>query len=252
MRLCWRPRQVVDRPLGDDLAPLDAGPRPEVDEVVGGAHRVLVVLDDDHRIAQLGKAAEGDQQPVVVAGVQADRRLVEDVEHAHQPRADLAGQSDALRFAAGERRRRAVERQVVQADVDQEHQPGPDLLEQLLGDRPRDGVERHDALGLPVVGRPFGQSIEERATSPMGSPPSSTRRLAADGDGPGAGVEPRAPAIGAGHAPHEGLELGPDRAAGGARYLSSNSLATPAHFSACDQTLLLLFHRWTISRSPVP
>ena len=83
--------------------------------MIGRAHRVFVVLDDDHGVAQLGQPAQRRQQSVVVARVQADRRLVEDVKHAHQPRADLAGQPDPLRFAAGERRRGPIERQVVQA-----------------------------------------------------------------------------------------------------------------------------------------
>jgi hypothetical protein len=65
--------------------------------------------------------------------VQADRRFVEDVHDAGQPGADLRGQPDALRFAAGERFRRAVERQVVEADVDQELQAADDFLEHLLG-----------------------------------------------------------------------------------------------------------------------
>src|SRR5207245_10436526 len=57
---------------------------------------------------------------VVVARVQSDRRFVEDIEHTDKSTADLAGQPDALRLAAGQRRGRAVERQVVQADVEQE------------------------------------------------------------------------------------------------------------------------------------
>ena len=48
-------------------------------------------------------------QPVVVPLVQPDRRLVEDVEDADQAGADLGGQPDALRLAAGERGRRPVE-----------------------------------------------------------------------------------------------------------------------------------------------
>ena len=56
----------------------------------------------------------------VVALVQADRRLVEDVEHADQRRADLRRQADPLRLAARQRRRRAVHRQVADADVLQE------------------------------------------------------------------------------------------------------------------------------------
>ena len=62
------------------------------------------------------------------------RRLVEDVQHAHQPAADLRRQPDALRLAARERRGGAVEREVVQPDVQQEPQPRADLLDDLLGD----------------------------------------------------------------------------------------------------------------------
>ena len=91
--------------------------RAEVDDVVGRPHRVFVVLDDDHRVALVAQLAERLQQPVVVAGVQADRRFVEDVEHADQPAADLAGQADPLHLAAGERRGGAVERQVVEPHV---------------------------------------------------------------------------------------------------------------------------------------
>ena len=70
------------------------------------------------------------------------RRLVADVEHAHQAGADLRRQADALRLAAGERRRAAVERQVVEADLDQEVEAGADLLEDLVGDRLLALVER--------------------------------------------------------------------------------------------------------------
>ena len=63
-----RAGQVSDRPLGDHLAPLDAGARAEVDEMVGRAHRVFVVLDDDNRVALMRKPLQGCQQPVVVRG----------------------------------------------------------------------------------------------------------------------------------------------------------------------------------------
>ena len=74
------------------------------------------------------------QQAVVVALVQADRRFVEHVHDAGQAGADLRGQPDALRFAAGQCFGRAFEGQVIEADVDQESQPRGDFLEDLLGD----------------------------------------------------------------------------------------------------------------------
>ena len=78
-------------------------------------------------ISVLPEVAEPDQrleQPVVVALVQPDRRLVEHVEHADQPGADLRGQPDPLRLPAGQRRRCPVQRQVVKPHVEQEAQPG--------------------------------------------------------------------------------------------------------------------------------
>jgi hypothetical protein len=108
--------------------------RAEVDEVVGGAHRLLVVLDHDHRVAQVAQALERADQLRVVALVQADRGLVEDVQHAHERGADLRRQANALRLPAGQRRRGAVHRQVADADVLQEAQPLGDLAQ----DQPRD------------------------------------------------------------------------------------------------------------------
>ena len=83
---------------------MDARAGADVDDVVGGAHGVLVVLDDDQRVAEVAQAAERREQLVVVALVQSDGGFVEDIQHAHEARADLRGEADALRLTAGERR----------------------------------------------------------------------------------------------------------------------------------------------------
>ncbi len=49
-----------------------AGARAHIDDVVGGADGVLVVLDHDHGVALVAQALEGRDQAVVVALVQAD------------------------------------------------------------------------------------------------------------------------------------------------------------------------------------
>ena len=102
--------QVGHRARHDDLAAVLARAGADVDDVVGDPDGLLVVLDDDHRVAEVAQAHQGVDELAVVALVQADRRLVEHVEHADQPAADLAGQPDALRLAAGEGAGRAVER----------------------------------------------------------------------------------------------------------------------------------------------
>jgi hypothetical protein len=61
-----------------------AGPGTEVHQVVGRAHRALVVLDHDDRVAEVAQALERRDEPRVVALVQPDRRLVEDVQDSDQ------------------------------------------------------------------------------------------------------------------------------------------------------------------------
>ena len=76
--------QVRDGALGDDLAAVDARAGADVHDIVRRSHGVLVMLDHDQRIADVTQALQRFQQLVVVALVQTDRRLVENVKDAHQ------------------------------------------------------------------------------------------------------------------------------------------------------------------------
>ena len=134
------PLDLVGRPLGDDLAAVEAGARAHVDEPVGAPHHLLVVLDDDDGVADIAQPLERPDEARVVALVEADRRLVEDVENADELRADLRGEPEPLCLAARERRRRAIQGQIPDADVVEERQALADLLhdavaDQLLGRR---------------------------------------------------------------------------------------------------------------------
>src|SRR5512145_3291409 len=102
--------------------------------MIGSADRLFVVLDDDHGVAEIPQLLERRDEARIVALMQADRRLVEDVHHPRQARADLAREPDALRLAAGKRLGRALEREVFEADVDQELQAARDLAHYALGD----------------------------------------------------------------------------------------------------------------------
>ena len=64
----------------------------------------------------------------VSRGVQTNRRLVEDVEHAGQPRPEQGSQPQALGFARRESRRGAFEGQVAHAHFEQ----APDALVQVI------------------------------------------------------------------------------------------------------------------------
>ena len=89
------------------------------------------MLDHDHGVAQIAQANQGAQETVVVALMKADRGLVENVHHPDQAGADLAGQADALGLAAGERVGTALQRQVVEPDIDQELQTRMDFMNDL-------------------------------------------------------------------------------------------------------------------------
>ena len=126
---------LLDRPRGDDLATMLAGCRPDVDHVVGRSNRLLVMLDHDQRVAQVAQPQKRVDQPAVVALVEADRWLVEDVQDPHQLGTDLSGEPDPLRLSARERVRGPLDGQVLEPDVDHELQPLSDLFHDPAGDQ---------------------------------------------------------------------------------------------------------------------
>ncbi len=192
-----RPLQVRDRAAEHHLATLAAGLRADVDHPVGGPDRVLVVLDHDQRVAQVAQPGQGADQLLVVPLVQPDRRLVQHVQHAGQPGADLGRQPDPLRFPAGQGRGRPVQRQVTQADVGQEPEPGSRLL-------PDPGT---DLLVARAQGQ-FGQPPRGLAHRQRGH---VRDRPARDGDGQDLRPQPGPAARRARHRPHVALELLPGR-----------------------------------------
>ena len=76
---------------------------------------------------RLDEAFDGVKTP-------ADRRFIENVDHADKSAANLAGQPNSLAFAARQRRCRAVEGQVIQTATQQKTEPPANLLEHFGGD----------------------------------------------------------------------------------------------------------------------
>ena len=182
------PLDLVGRPFRDDMAAVLARTRPHVHEPVGAPHHLLVVLDHDHRVAEGPQPLERGDQPVVVALVQTDRRLVEDVEHPDELRADLGREPKPLRLAARERLRRPVELEVADPDVGEERQPLADLLDDPMSDQ----LLRAGQIEM----------IEERKRPRHRLLREVVDRLAADLDGQDRRLEPRATALGTGPEAH--------------------------------------------------
>ena len=91
--------------------------------------------------------------------MQAHGGLVEHVERARERAAERGRQRHALRLAARERARLPAERQVAEADVDQEAQPAADLEEQLLRRRVERGALR---AAVPLAQGPLGLGHRQR------------------------------------------------------------------------------------------
>ena len=201
---------VLRRALGDDVAAvLAAGPPCRRDgQPSASSARHARRLEDGvaERLEPLGRP----DQLVVVALVQADRGLVEDVEDADELGADLRRQPQPLRLAARERLRGAVELEVADADVVEEGQPLADFLDDPVADQ--------------LLGRVFDSSrnasarvADIRVKLWIDSPPTVTastsgfrRAPAARRAGPGSCTPRSAPAAGPSRFPCSGARAGDD------------------------------------------
>src|ERR1035438_7605103 len=97
-------RDLFGCALGDDAAAFSSAFGAEIEDPIGVADHVHVVLDDDNRVAEVGQAMQHVEQFADVVEVQSGGGLVEQVESlAGLALAEFAGELDALRFASGER-----------------------------------------------------------------------------------------------------------------------------------------------------
>ena len=124
---------IVRRAFGHDLAAVYARTRADIQHGISGTDGFFIVFHHQHGIAEIAQVFQRGQQPRVVALMQAYGRFVEDVHDAGQARAHLAGETDALRFAARQGLGAAIQRQVVEAHIDQETQPVAHFLDDLVG-----------------------------------------------------------------------------------------------------------------------
>src|SRR5882762_351937 len=120
--------------LGDEVAAGVAGAGAEVDDEIRATDGVFVVFDDEDGVAEIAKLLERAEKAGVVAGVQADAGLVENVENAAKARADLRGEADALGFAAGKRGGGAIQAEIAEADGEQEIDAFGNFFKRARGD----------------------------------------------------------------------------------------------------------------------
>ena len=103
--------------------------------MVGCAHGLLIMLYYDQRVSEISQFLQCPDQLGVVPLMQADARLIKNIENAHQARADLRCKTDPLAFTAGERSCSAGKRQVSKSYADKESKTRPNLLDDSLGNQ---------------------------------------------------------------------------------------------------------------------
>ena len=124
------PQNLLVSSRRHQLAAVFSRARTKIENPVRRAHDVRIVLHHQNRISQIAQVLQDLDQPVRVAAVQPNRRLVQHIQRAHQPRSQRSRQLNPLRLASGKRRRQPVERQIFQTHIVQKAQPLADLLQQ--------------------------------------------------------------------------------------------------------------------------
>ena len=75
--------------MGNNLAAVHAGAGTHVDDVIGRSNRLLIMFHNKNGVSKIAQALERLEQAGVVPLMQADGRLVENIEDTGQARTDL-------------------------------------------------------------------------------------------------------------------------------------------------------------------
>jgi hypothetical protein len=129
------PLDVAQCSGDNDFTAVDPGTRSEINDVIGAPHRLLIVLNHNERITFTAQRCQRVEQPQIITRVQADRRFIKHVKNTAKIRAELRGETDALRLPATECFRGAAEVQISETDILHETQPLLDFRHQVRGNR---------------------------------------------------------------------------------------------------------------------
>jgi hypothetical protein len=98
---------------------LGAGAGPEIDDMIRKADDRGFVLDDEHRVALVAQPKQDAAHPLHVVCVQSHARLVEDVGHVRETRAQVSHELHSLRLATGQAAALPSQGEIAEPDVHQ-------------------------------------------------------------------------------------------------------------------------------------
>ena len=140
------------------------------------------MFNDDERISDVSQIKQSVYQALVIALMQSDGRLVENVKNAGKAGADLSCKPDTLGFSAGKRCSLPLKRKIFKAYVFQKQKPVIYFFQNLRGDflfgfrklkilKERDGIfyrklaERMDVFSADGNGKSFFFKAHSAAAS---------------------------------------------------------------------------------------
>jgi hypothetical protein len=92
------------------------------------------VLHHHHGVARVGEPSQQPQQPIDVARVQPDGRLIEHVQGVGEARAERIGEGDALGLAPRQAAGEPVQREVAESHIHDKGHARRELRQQVLRD----------------------------------------------------------------------------------------------------------------------
>ena len=100
--------QLIDGAFKHHQASCAPGPGAQVDDVVGDLDGLRLVLHDQHGVSLVTQLQQQVVHPLDVVGVEADRRLIEDIGDVGERGAEMSDHLGALCLTARQRARRPI------------------------------------------------------------------------------------------------------------------------------------------------
>ena len=111
-----RPEHFSGSAGKDDIPSQATGFRAHINDVIGSQHHVLVMLHHNDGVANVAQVLQASEFTLVQSRYSA-------LEHIHQLRAYLRSQADTLALSTGQADGAAVQRQIIQTDIEQKLEP---------------------------------------------------------------------------------------------------------------------------------
>ena len=105
---------------------------PEIDQIICGANDLFLMLDYQQSVAPVAQIVHYANELPDIARVQANARFVHNKESVDKRCSEARGKVHALDFAAAQRARRAIEREIADADLAEIVQACADFVTQHL------------------------------------------------------------------------------------------------------------------------